>query len=65
MVAEMTLDEANKLLDAVKDGKFAQQKLINQALFATGDLRKISAPFNLDGWIERRKTIRLARSKTT
>ena len=61
----MTLDEANKLLNALKDGKFAQQKLINQALFKTGDLRKISAPFNLDGWIERRKTIRMARSTKT
>ena len=61
----MTTQEANKLLDAVKDGRFAQQKLINQALFATGDLRKISAPFNLDGWIERRKTIRMARSTKT
>ena len=61
----MTTQEANKLLNALKDGKFAQQKLINQALFATGDLRKISAPFNLDGWIERRKTIRMARSTKT
>ena len=61
----MTVDEANKLLNALKDGKFAQQKLINQALFATGDLRKISAPFNLDGWLERRKTIRMARSTKT
>jgi len=61
----MTTQEANKLLDAVKDGRFAQQKFINQALYATGDLRKISAPFNLDGWIERRKTIRMARSTKT
>jgi hypothetical protein len=52
VVAEMTLEEANKLLNALKDGKFAQQRLINQALLATGDLRKISAPFNLDGWTE-------------
>jgi hypothetical protein len=60
----MTIEEANKLLDAVKDGKFAQQKFINEALFTTGDLQEITPTFDLDGWLERRKTICLARSKT-
>jgi len=59
----MTRTEANELLDALKDGKYAPQKLINQALFKTGDLRRNSPTFNLDGWSERRKTIRLAQSQ--
>ena len=61
----MTLEEANKLLDAVKDGHNTRPSAINEALFTTGDLQKATPAFDLDGWLERRKTIRLERSATT
>jgi hypothetical protein len=61
----MTIEEANKLLDAVKDGQNTRPSAIVEALFTTGDLQKITPTFDLDGWLERRKTIRMARSKTT
>jgi hypothetical protein len=61
----MTIEEANKLLDAVKDGQNTRPSAIAEALFTTGDLQEITPTFNLDGWTERRKTIRLARSATT
>lgn len=61
----MTLEEANKLLDAVKDGHNTRPSAINEALFTTGDLQEATPAFDLDGWLERRKTIRLERSATT
>lgn len=60
----MTLEKANKLLDALKDGQQTRPSDIKEALFTTGDLQRITPAFNLDGWLERRKTIRVARSKT-
>jgi hypothetical protein len=61
----MTTEEAHKLLDALKDGHNTRPSAIDEALFTTGDLQEITPTFNLDGWLERRKTICLARSTTT
>jgi len=41
----MTKEEANQLLDNLKDGKPHPQILINRALFVSGDL----SAFDLDG----------------
>jgi hypothetical protein len=61
----MTTEEANKLLDALKDGQQTRPSDINEALYTTGDLQRRTPTFDLDGWNERRKTVRLAKSKTT
>ena len=60
----MTFNEARKLLDNLKDGQHTRQSNINEALHTTGDLPRSTPTFDLDGWIERRKTIRLAKSET-
>ena len=60
----MTINEARKLLDNLKDGKHTHQSNINEALYTTGDLQRRTSAFDLDGWIKRRKTIRLAKSQT-
>ena len=54
---------ANLILDKHKDGQPISPRSVNQALKWTGDISKKFSPPNLDGWIERRKTIRLAKGK--
>lgn len=55
----MTKEEANKLLDNLKDGTHTRQSDINEALYASGDLQRRTPAFDLDGWLKRRKTIRV------
>lgn len=54
---------ANLILDKVKDGYTIKPESINKALQFTGDISQNFRPPNLDGWIERRKTIRMAKGK--
>ena len=54
---------ANIILDKVKDGYTVAPNSIAKALRFTGDLPQNVRSSNLDGWIERRKTIRLAKGK--
>ena len=59
----MTKEEANKLLNALKDGQQTRQSDINEALYATGDLQRRTPTLDLDGWLKRRKTIRVEASE--
>lgn len=62
----MTKEQANLLLDSIKDGNtYASIRAITEALWQTGDLRlpKNAEPFDLDGWHEGRETIRMGQSK--
>lgn len=64
----MTKEQANLLLDSIKDGNtYASIRAITEALWQTGDLRlpKNAEPFDLDGINEGRKTIRMGQSKET
>lgn len=64
----MTNQQANKILDEVKDGNhFATIKSITEALWQTGDLRvpKNLTPFDLDGINARREKIRMEQSQET
>ena len=54
---------ANLILDKVKDGYTISPESITKALRFTGDIPQKFRPPNLDGWIERRKTIRMAKGK--
>lgn len=54
---------ANLILDKHKDGQPTSPQSIEQALRWTGDLPQKFSPPNLDGWAERRKTIRMAKGK--
>lgn len=54
---------ANLILDKVKDGYTIKPESISKALQFTGDIPQNFRPPNLDGWIERRKTIRMAKGK--
>ena len=55
----MTTQEANKILDALKDGQQTRPSDINEALYSTGDLQRRTPTLDLDGWLKRRKTIRV------
>lgn len=59
----MTSQEANKILDTLKDGQQSRQSDINEALYTTGDLQRSTPTFDLDGWLKRRKTIRVEASE--
>ena len=64
----MTDEQANKLLDEVKDGNhFATIKSITEALWQTGDLRVSEnlTPSDLDGINARREKIRMGQGKET
>lgn len=64
----MTHEQANKLLDEVKDGnRFATIFEITKALWQTGDLRVSEnlTAFDLDGIDARREKIRMGQSKET
>ena len=64
----MTNQQANKILDEVKDGNhFATIKSITEALWQTGDLRvpENLTPFDLDGINARRKEIRMGQGAET
>lgn len=64
----MTYEQANKLLDEVKDGNhFATIKSITEALWQTGDLRVSEnlTAFDLDGINARREKICLGQSTET
>jgi hypothetical protein len=64
----MTDEQANKILDEVKDGNhFATIKSITEALWQTGDLRvpENLTPFDLDGINARRKEIRMGQGAET
>lgn len=63
MVAQMNRKIANLLLDKFKDGQPTSPQSIEQALRWTGDIPQKFGPPDLASWIERRKTIRLAKSK--
>ena len=68
MVAKMTHEQANKILDEVKDGNhFATIIEITQALWQTGDLRipENLTPFDLDGIKARREKIRMGQGAET
>ena len=66
MVAEMNNQEANELLDSIKDGNtYASIRAITEALFQTGDLSKNAESLDLDGINERRKTIRMGQGEET
>jgi hypothetical protein len=54
---------ANIILDKVKDGYTLSPESISKALRFTGDIRQNARALDLDGWIERRKTIRMAKGK--
>ena len=64
----MTNQQANKILDEVKDGNhFATIKSITEALWQTGDLRvpENLTPSDLDGINARRKEIRMGQGAET
>lgn len=64
----MTNQQANKILDEVKDGNhFATIKSITEALWQTGDLRipENLTPSDLDGINARREKICLGQSTKT
>ena len=64
----MTTEQANELLDSIKDGNtYASIKAITEALWQTGDLRLPENPRapDLDGINERGETIRMGQSKET
>lgn len=64
----MTTEQANKLLDSIKDGNiYASIKSITEALWQTGDLRlpENSKTPDLDGINKRGETIRMGQSKET
>ena len=64
----MTNQQANKILDEVKDGNhFATIKSITEALWQTGDLRvpKNLTPFDLDGINAGREKIRMGQGAET
>ena len=64
----MTNQQANKILDEVKDGNhFATIKSITEALWQTGDLKvpENLTPFDLDGINARRKEIRMEQGADT
>lgn len=68
MVAKMTNQQANKILDEVKDGNhFATIKSITEALWQTGDLRvpENLTPSDLDGINARREKICLGQGAKT
>jgi hypothetical protein len=68
MVAKMTHEQANKLLDEVKDGNhYATIIEITKALWQTGDLRvpENLTPFDLDGINARREKIRMGQGAET
>ena len=68
MVAKMTHEQANKILDEVKDGNhFATIKSITEALWQTGDLRvpENLTPSDLDGINARREKIRMGQGAET
>jgi len=68
MVAEMNNQEANELLDSIKDGNtYASIRAITEALWQTGDLRiqKNAEPFDMDGINERRETLRMGQGEET
>ena len=68
MVAKMTHEQANKLLDEVKDGnRIATIIEITKALWQTGDLRvpENLTPSDLDGINARRKEIRMGQGAET
>ena len=54
---------ANLILDKFKDGQPISPRSIDQALRWTGDISEKFRSPNLDGWTERRKTIRMAKGK--
>ena len=56
----MTREEANQLLDNLKDGKPHPQILINRALFVSGDI----SAFDLDGETTSSEGICLAQGET-
>lgn len=64
----MNKEEANKLLDQVKDGNvYASIYAITKALWQTGDLRipENLTPFDLDGIDARREKICLGQGEET
>jgi len=64
----MTNQQANKLLDELKDGnRIANIIEITKALWQTGDLRvpENLTPFDLDGINARRKEIRMGQGAET
>lgn len=64
----MTKEQANELLDSIKDGNiYASIRAITEALWQTGDLglQENLRPFDLDGINERGKTLRMGQSKET
>jgi hypothetical protein len=66
MVAKMTTEQANELLDSIKDGNtYASIRAITQALFQTGDIPNNPKAFDLDGIAEGRKTLRMGQGKET
>jgi len=68
MVAKMTQEQANQLLDKVKDGnRIANIIEITKALWQTGDLRisENLTSFDLDGINARREKIRMGQGKET
>jgi len=66
MVAKMTTEQANELLDSIKDGNtYASIKAITEALFQTGDISNNPKAFDLDGIAKRRETLRMGQGKET
>lgn len=64
----MTKEQANELLDSIKDGnRFASIKAITEALWQTGDLRlqENLRPSDLDGINERGETLRMGQGEET
>lgn len=62
----MTKEQANLLLDSIKDGNtYASLRAITEALWQTGDLRlsKNAESFDLDGINEGCETIRMGQGK--
>ena len=64
----MTKEQANELLDSIKDGNtYASIRAITEALWRTGDIElpeNVKA-FDLDGIDERRETLRMGQGKET
>ena len=64
----MTKEQANELLDSIKDGNiYASIRAITEALWQTGDLglQENLRPSDLDGINERSETLRMGQGEET
>lgn len=66
MVAKMTKEQANELLDSIKDGNtYASIRAITEALWQTGDLQTDARPPDMDGKHEGCKALCVGQGKET